>query len=161
MICETGFTLLRLIPRLCLPWSQVRDWDQDSKFWNFEIRLWWDFFLLFRDQDWTLHIFETETETDTLMSLIIETFRDRDFSSMTIRHQIQNLDRTITFTVVLQLTNTILFGDTMDQITWVRNGVMIKWNKSNINHQPRFELEFSCHKPDPKSRKFPSRFGFS
>ena len=62
---------------------------------------------------------------------------------------------------VLQLTNTILFGDTMDQITWVRNSFMIKWNKSNINHQPRFKLEFSCHKPDPESRKFPSRFCFS
>ena len=25
VICKTGFTLSRLIPRLCLPWSQVRD----------------------------------------------------------------------------------------------------------------------------------------
>ena len=62
---------------------------------------------------------------------------------------------------VLQLTNKILFWDNMDQITWVRDGVMIKWNKSNINHQPRFKLEYSCHRLDPESRKFPSRICFS
>ena len=54
------------------------------KFWNLEIesltRL---FFWLFRDRDWTFHIFETKTETETWMSLKIETFRDRDFSIMT------------------------------------------------------------------------------
>ena len=80
VINETGFTLSRPIPRLFLPWSQVRDWDRDSNFWNLEIesltRL---FFWLFRDRDWTFHIFETET----WMSLKIETFRDRDFSIMT------------------------------------------------------------------------------
>ena len=48
---------------------------------------------------------------------------------------------------MLQLTNKILFWDNMDQITWVRDGVMIKWNKVNINHQPRFKLEYSCHRP--------------
>ena len=88
VINETGFTLSRPIPRLFLPWSQVRDWDRDSNFWNLEIesltRL---FFWLFRDRDWdrdwTFHIFETETETETWMSLKIETFRDRDFSIMT------------------------------------------------------------------------------
>ena len=87
-INETGFSLSRPIPRLFLPWSQVRDWDRDSNFWNLEIesltRL---FFWLFRDRDWdrdwTFHIFETETETETWMSLKIETFRDRDFSIMT------------------------------------------------------------------------------
>ena len=38
---------------------------------------------------------------------------------------------------------------------------MIKWNKSNINHQPRFKLEYSCHRLDPESKKFPSKMCFS
>ena len=38
---------------------------------------------------------------------------------------------------------------------------MIKWNKSNIDHQPRFKLEYSRHRLDPESRKFPSRICFS
>ena len=38
---------------------------------------------------------------------------------------------------------------------------MIKWNKSDINHQPRFKLEYSCHRLDPESKKFPSRICFS
>ena len=32
----------------------------------------------------------------------------------------------------LQLTNKIIFWDNMDQITWVRDGVMITWNKVKI-----------------------------
>ena len=37
----------------------------------------------------------------------------------------------------------------------------MKWNKSNINYQSRFKLKYSCHRPDPKSRKLHSRFVFS
>ena len=33
----------------------------------------------------------------------------------------------------------------------------MKWNKSSINHHSRFNLEYSCHRPDHKSRKFTSR----
>ena len=43
----------------------------------------------------------------------------------------------------------------------LRDDVLIKWNKSNINHQSRFKLEFNCHRPNPESRKFPSRIRFS
>ena len=38
---------------------------------------------------------------------------------------------------------------------------MIKWNKSNTNHQPRFKLEYRCHRLGPETRKFPSRLCFS
>ena len=42
-----------------------------------------------------------------------------------------------------------------------RDGVLIKWTKSNIHHQPMFKLEKSCYRPDPESRKFSSRIYFS